>query len=92
MIQGTEKYKGMKLNKLGLEDYKDIIDGYGFIEEHCSDSSGVKISFDRRGYRIKDIQGIKYTSAGYQFTDKLPKIALKHLDDFITYITEEKSK
>lgn len=88
MIQGTEQYIGRKLNKNGLSCHKDTIDSYGFIEEHCSDSTGVKITFDKRGYRIKAIEGIKYTASGYNMTDKLPKIALAHLESFIDYITD----
>ena len=87
MIIGTEKYIGKKLNKNGLSCHKEIIDSYGFIEEHCSDTTGVKITFDKRGYKIKTIEGIKYTCAGYDLTDKLSKSALAHLDSFISYIT-----
>ena len=88
MITETEKYIGRKLNKAGLSCHKDVIDSYGFIEEHCSDTTGVKIVFDKRGYRVKTIEAIKYTSAGYDITNKLSKGALKHLDDFINYITD----
>lgn len=88
MLSGAEKYIGKKLNKTGLLCHKDTIDGYGFIEEHCSDTTGVKITFDKRGYRIKDIDGIKYTCAGYDIADKLTKSALEHLDSFISYITD----
>ena len=88
MITGAEKYIGKKLNKTGLSCHKDIIDSYGFIEEHCSDTTGVKITFDKKGYRIKDIDGIKYTATGYMPATKLTKSALEHLDSFISYITD----
>lgn len=88
MLPGTEKYIGRKLNKAGLSCHRDTIDSYGFIEEHCSDDSGVKITFDRRGYRIKDIVGIKYTGTGYDLADKLTKSDLEQLDSFISYITD----
>lgn len=88
MLTGSEKYIGKKLNKTGLSCHKAIIDSYGFIEEHCSDTTGVKITFDKRGYKIKAIEGVKYTASGYDLTEKLSKSALAHLDDFISFITE----
>lgn len=88
MIPGTEKYIGKKLNKNGLSCHKDIIDSYGFIEEHCSDTTGVKITFDRRGYKIKSIEGIEYTGAGYDSTSSFTEEELDNLDLFITYITD----
>jgi hypothetical protein len=90
-LQGADKYIGRILNDRGAEYYKDMIDEYGFIPEQCSDTSGVEISFDKE-YRVIEIKGFKINKRagfGRLSADKLPKVAMDHLDVFITFITDK---
>lgn len=90
MLAGAEKYIGRKLNKQGEEYYLDMIRDYGFVSEQCSDKYAVIINFDKKKHVITDIQGVKYGKHGHDNADEIPKTAMRQMDTFITFCTDEK--